>query len=701
MEKNSYTIDFDLKNNPSKALRDINSLLVEIQRNTGTMAEGMAQQMVAIQGPVDEARQKWIDMSGSVGAYFAVFSENASAISLLINIGDKLSNLKGITEIGAKAQELYNSIVNVGIKSFKSYKDQIVIAQAAISTTTGATKALNIAIAASPYILAAAAVAALAVGVYKLCTSSSEAEDSQKRLGNVMLGMYTEAAKEQTVLNALFEPLNQAKVGSEEWQKAKDDIMAKYGGYLDKIGIEIDSVETARTAYSKLSESILETARARAMEKATSEAGDAYAASEANALKNIREQLYSGIGQGAGKITAAQAGKAWAQIRAAVRSGTDIPQTAKEILEQTSTTYNDRFGTHTMNPIANYIYRQAADARKAKETYRKEMADVQAILGGGGAGKVLKDESKSSATPKKVVPPVTPSSKPDYAADSLAALEARLNELRTRQKNAPIEEQLTFTSDMVALEDQIADIKERLKHTDFEARYTLKPTEEGTPSDGPIKRSMQSSTGLRRKEGGLKDLKLEAPKLDLEQPLEGMDAWNAAVERAREKNAETIGSMGAMGNAMGALGEVIGGQAGAWLDWAGNLLNAIAQALPQLAALITANTDAAATGAASSVASIPFVGPIMAVAAVASVLAALAGLPKFANGGIAYGPTLGLFGEYAGASNNPEVVAPLNRLRQLIQPVGLGGMSGDVRFRIDGRALTGILERETNLSRRS
>lgn len=186
----------------------------------------------------------------------------------------------------------------MGIKTFKSYKDQIVIAQAAISTTTGATKALNIAIAASPYILAAAAVAALAVGVYKLCTSSSEAEDSQKRLGNVMLGMYTEAAKEQTVLNALFEPLNQAKVGSEEWQKAKDDIMAKYGGYLDKIGIEIDSVETARTAYSKLSESILETARARAMEKATSEAGDAYAASEANALKNIREQLYSGIGQG-------------------------------------------------------------------------------------------------------------------------------------------------------------------------------------------------------------------------------------------------------------------------------------------------------------------------------------------------------------------------------------------------------------------
>jgi len=39
---------------------------------------------------------------------------------------------------------------------------------------------------------------------------------------------------------------------------------------------------------------------------------------------------------------------------------------------------------------------------------------------------------------------------------------------------------------------------------------------------------------------------------------------------------------------------------------------------------------------------------------------------QFANGGIISGPTVGLMGEYAGASSNPEVVAPLNKLTSLL-----------------------------------
>lgn len=70
----------------------------------------------------------------------------------------------------------------------------------------------------------------------------------------------------------------------------------------------------------------------------------------------------------------------------------------------------------------------------------------------------------------------------------------------------------------------------------------------------------------------------------------------------------------------------------------------------------------------------------------------------FANGGIIKGPTLGFLGEYAGASNNPEVVAPLDRLRSLIRPADDSG--GVVTFKIEGRTLVGIIEKENNVRKR-
>ena len=54
---------------------------------------------------------------------------------------------------------------------------------------------------------------------------------------------------------------------------------------------------------------------------------------------------------------------------------------------------------------------------------------------------------------------------------------------------------------------------------------------------------------------------------------------------------------------------------------------------------------------------------------------------SFANGGIISGPTLGLMGEYAGANSNPEVVAPLSKLKSMI---GGGSQQVEVVGRICG-----------------
>nr|DAP09079.1 MAG TPA: tail tape measure [Caudoviricetes sp.] len=113
-----------------------------------------------------------------------------------------------------------------------------------------------------------------------------------------------------------------------------------------------------------------------------------------------------------------------------------------------------------------------------------------------------------------------------------------------------------------------------------------------------------------------------------------------------------------------------------------------------------ANVSAAASGAMAAYASIPFVGIALGLAAVAAIVAAMKSIPKFADGGIVSGPTLAMVGEYAGASGNPEVIAPLDKLRSMLAP-SQGYGSGDVNFRIKGRELVGIIEKENNIRRRN
>ena len=140
-----------------------------------------------------------------------------------------------------------------------------------------------------------------------------------------------------------------------------------------------------------------------------------------------------------------------------------------------------------------------------------------------------------------------------------------------------------------------------------------------------------------------------------------------------------VDTLNSMANLLGSINTLTGDGAAGWLSWSSSIMQAIAQAIPQLNALTTAQTQAAASGAAASVASIPVVGWIMAGAAVASVLAAIMSAPKFATGGIVPGIS------YAGdkvpvMANSGEMI--LNRAQQgrLFDMLNNGGgRSSDVR----------------------
>jgi hypothetical protein len=79
------------------------------------------------------------------------------------------------------------------------------------------------------------------------------------------------------------------------------------------------------------------------------------------------------------------------------------------------------------------------------------------------------------------------------------------------------------------------------------------------------------------------------------------------------------------------------------------------------------------------------------------------GATPFAKGGIVYGPTNALVGEYAGARTNPEVIAPLNKLKKLIEPASGGYTNVTVggEFILRGDTLVQVIQRTESRNNRT
>ena len=205
--------------------------------------------------------------------------------------------------------------------------------------------------------------------------------------------------------------------------------------------------------------------------------------------------------------------------------------------------------------------------------------------------------------------------------------------------------------------------------------------------------------------------------------------YEAKLRKSQVTFEKTWGDVKSVGNGIRDLSSTLKGNGSAWdkltgiVDAGIEIFNGISSIIQVVKALTSATTVEQTTQASAQMATnsaeaatwsglaaaktvaayagLPFIGEGLATAQIASFQAMIvaAAVPKFANGNIAYGPTVGLFGEYANASRNPEVTAPLDKLKSMIQPSGFG--SGEVVFRQRGRDLVGVYQRRNNLSRRS
>jgi hypothetical protein len=156
---------------------------------------------------------------------------------------------------------------------------------------------------------------------------------------------------------------------------------------------------------------------------------------------------------------------------------------------------------------------------------------------------------------------------------------------------------------------------------------------------------------------------------------------------------------GMLGDALATIGENLGNAlAGGKFDPFGALLDILANGLSAIGKALIAY------GVAMDAFKKAFSNPYAAIAAGVALVAAGAflkakvgsmsqpapsgdGVQKFANGGIISGPTYGLMGEYPGAKSNPEVVAPLDKLKDMI------GGQGSGQFVLRGQDLVLALNR--------
>lgn len=143
----------------------------------------------------------------------------------------------------------------------------------------------------NPYTIAAAAVAVLGYGIYKLVTYQTEAEKAQEKLNKTIAESEKVIDSERNQIDAMFARLKAAKTGTDEYRAAKEAIMSKYGEYLKGIGDEKTALDDLAKAYRIVTEEAAKSAKARAMETATKGAADDLAETQGDARAEVKKLL--------------------------------------------------------------------------------------------------------------------------------------------------------------------------------------------------------------------------------------------------------------------------------------------------------------------------------------------------------------------------------------------------------------------------
>lgn len=269
-----------------------------------------------------------------------------------------------------------------------------------------------------------------------------------------------------------------------------------------------------------------------------------------------------------------------------------------------------------------------------------------------------------------------PTSGSREALNTIAGLQKKIQELKELQEKSSVQ-------NAINLQKEIDLYQKKLDLINLQITKGVA----GNLADSKYKDTISSSVATLPVTAKI-SIPVEFDKATLSRSFQLMKQQFSDSIKEIEITGEQIGGIltGSIQQFASGLGEAVA--SGNGLEVFKSMLTGLMDMLSQFgAALIAAGT---ATLAFKSM----FANPIAAiitgtalVAATAAAKAALQNATAFANGGIVSGPTLALVGEYSGARNNPEVIAPLDKLRSMIEPARLSFDSLYLETKVRGKDL--------------
>lgn len=274
----------------------------------GGMFEGlMEKQTASVTGQIEKLKdniQFMFDAIGtsSEGAIYGAIDGASTLVENYETVGKVLLGLIATYGAYKTAVILLSTVENIRYQStlaqMAGYSRLAVITE----LLTAKTAALNKVLMNNAYAILAAAAVALAYGIYQAVTATSKLEDIQKRVNDITESFNASIENERLKLDLLFERFKNAKKGTDEYKKAKDDIMSQAESYQTGLSKEIDLLNDVAGAYKAISVAALQSAKDRAIAKGTQSAIDAYTEEWGKSTSKIQKEFISKFGKEQGSL---------------------------------------------------------------------------------------------------------------------------------------------------------------------------------------------------------------------------------------------------------------------------------------------------------------------------------------------------------------------------------------------------------------